>query len=69
MFRSRIERLEKTIGVQPQPPITLEDQDTLMTQTFKVGGVNNSINQQYTLDDTDDGGHSVGQIGGIINTS
>lgn len=44
MFRSRIERLEKTIGVQSQPAITMEDHDTLMTQVYKVGGVNNSIN-------------------------
>jgi len=31
MFRSRIERLERTIGVQPQPGLSQDDKDTLMT--------------------------------------
>jgi hypothetical protein len=31
MFRSRIERLEKTIGVQQQPGYTQEDYETLNT--------------------------------------
>ena len=70
MFRSRIERLERTIGVQPQPDLTHEDHETLNTQVYKAAGVANSVNNQnFTLDDTEDGAHSVGQIGGIINTS
>ena len=73
MFRSRIERLEKTIGVQQPmtyPEIVMsniDNENTLLTQGFK-GSVYQTQTHGFNLDDTEDD-QPVGNIGTILNTS
>lgn len=76
MFRSRIERLEKTLGVQHSPPSTSigvvppqlnthEDLgDTLLTKDLR-----GSIQNTHNFEDTEFDQHTVGNLGGIIQTS
>lgn len=76
MFRSRIERLEKTLGVQHSPPAsatggalpqinTHEDLgDTLLTKDLR-----GSIQNTHNFEDTDYDQHTVGNVGGILQTS
>lgn len=70
MFRSRIERLERTLGVQmpmTYPELSNEIENTLLSQGFK-GSVYQTQTHGFNLDDTEDD-QPVGNIGTILNTS
>lgn len=70
MFRSRIERLERTLGVQmpmTYPELSNENENTILSQGFK-GSVYQTQTHGFNLDDTEDD-QPVGNIGTILNTS